>query len=879
MRNLINLLLSIVGLIIFILLVFMTFFYQPNYLTVPTFKDFSSGATLYNSGTEIWWYKNDINLYDSLYSNKKDVNISFSSGSWEVLVTPPWKYISSYYDIQREYTFIWEWYTILQEWIWEIFIDSESTPGKVFVFTLNTSATVTLEDSITNEKYTEIYLYPHMYIEFSPSRWKLLKWGDRLLVEIQTNLWYVSELNNNSDTISKRYLDHEDGFFSNTIQKIKSLQASAKNILDQFKNQDIDTILWYEIVNKYNSLFVNDEKKKVILKNKILTHVVSILNSQRIDEELINNTKWDLQLLKEYSDIEYTDMMSFLSHLIYLNNIEIQIDTSVSKFMFSSLLYDDLVIEKEDFLLLWYSIFSTYDVSWFFNIHFFDHFLSTFETFKTIDNTSEVIWSSEYQYFSYFLERNISHLINSNSSQVDLESINKILERNINLWIKSYDGSKIWRISGLFVYSWLLKELDIFLRNKFFLANRDSIWLLQINVEESYNVAQMTRLSKMVSDIFIIYDRNEKFLDSQNLRDISIRKDFDISRKKLEEYFSALESYDLYVSKYDELRQEIINIDTINNTQWPSNNLSKESIQKYLSRFRGLDIGKASVSIVDDRYYVVDNVVISGKMFSFDIYPWDDYKLTNIVIDNVEQYVQYKLWLLDSTTSAWENGIEDDFSYFFINTFFRNEPDIDIEEFEVKELLETEDKAEIVFKRDKLLWDSGEFADILDTIAIAYNDIRLERKSTNYDIFITNANLQLWWTQLSFAAQYNLTQIDHHFTNINISSIDSPSGAKFQLKISWKVHIQDIENMLQNLGSIISSIWKIGFQLDNAWYFYEKMYVTYSSFNQKTSIKVDLNGETYTIWLANEEITSLYTWTTKLIESPISIQNLEIHLP
>jgi hypothetical protein len=40
-----------------------------------------------------------------------------------------------------------------------------------------------------------------------------------------------------------------------------------------------------------------------------------------------------------------------------------------------------------------------------------------------------------------------------------------------------------------------------------------------------------------------------------------------------------------------------------------------------------------SINIENDLYYHVENLNISGKIFSFDIYPSPEYKITNIIED------------------------------------------------------------------------------------------------------------------------------------------------------------------------------------------------------------------------------------------------------
>jgi len=824
-----------------------------------------------------------ITLYDTLYTNTDIWPIRSNSQTLDVDISTPGKYISSYYDMNTEYVFQGDWYSILQEWIWEMFVDSETIPWKVFVFALNTAATIDLKDSETWELYTSIYLYPHMYAEFTPSRGRFVKWADMIRIDTVFNIGYVYESlkNGKMDTISQRYLDSDDTFFAQTLQRIKNLQASSRKILESFKDQEIEILDSYEIAWRYTSLFVNDAKKIVILKNRILKYIVTILNSQKIDESIITKTLVEIWKLKELDGQEYEEIDFLIKNLMYLNNSDTQVDTSVSKLMLSSLIYNNLSTEQENFLLFAFSIFSNYDATWFFNINFFDIFLSSFSTFRPVEEDVSIIWNSEYQYFSYFLEKNISALILDDTSEINIVFINNILKKHINNWTVSYDASIVSRISGLYVYAQMLQEIDIFLRQKYFFPERDDIGLLRINPSEAYDVLQMTELSKQIQDIFIIFERNEKFLDDADLRDTAIKKDFKFYRKKLEEYFAALESYDLYVTKYDTLQQKIISIDTINQKQEDLRVLSQQEIQSYLSRFRWLDISRSQVSIINDRYYSIDNVKISGKTFSFDIYPFDDFRLTNIVVDNVLQNVQYKLSTIEENlkNSPWATS-EDDingFEWFFINTFFRTSSNTNIEEYVEQEVKQSENKAEIVFKRDKLLGINGEFADILSFLPISYGDISLVRKNNTYDIFIDDTTIYLAGIDMIFSAQYFLNQIDHHFIDIRL--INNESFPRLQLKITGKVGIQDIETVLWDITRVVSNISWITSILESLWNTPNILYVTYSPYNKKTSIKFDLRGENYTMWITDAEIESLYRGTDQLITRPIQPSQLENFLP
>lgn len=875
MSSVIRIMIAICWAVTFAFLLILSFFTKPEYLELPVFNELNIGAEIYNTWAALTWTKHSLDLYNTLYTSWEPWKHVFSSWSLVVDISRSGKYLSSYYDIQKEYIFTWDGYRVIQEGIGEAFIDSETVSGKVFIYSWNTSLSVILEDSLSWEEYTSVYLYPHMYIEISPKRWKFLKWADMIRVDTVFNIGYVWEsiLKNVLDVLPEKYLASEDRFFLETSKRIRSLQTTWRNILDIFRSWDISFLQWYEVLDRYKLIFVNDEKKKIIYKNRILSGLITMLGQKKFDDSYGRDVRRDLEELETLSESDHQEMRELIRNLIYLNNTDIFLDSAISKVLLSSLIYDDIEAESKYFLLYGFSIFSSYDISWSFNTPFFDRFVSSFLDYRPIDEPQDVLWNSKYQYFSYFLEKNLSFLIHKDTTAIDIWFINTILSRHISLWGISYDASITSRITWLYVYTQMLKDINIFMRDTYFLPERDIIGLLKIDIGSTYKVREMSNLSLQVSEIFNIFERNEKFLSETDQRDIGIKKDLNFNKKKLEEYFIALESYDLYVTKYDEVRQEIINVGTINGETEVDANLSNQEIQNYLSGFEWLNLSQSRITIINDRYYSVDNVIISWKSFSFDIYPFDDYKLTNIRIDNITQSVQYKLANIEEQLASWvssdssEWSQEITFARFFINTFFRDNLGVQIEDYVPDEVRQTEDKTEIVFKRDKLLGENGEYANILGVLPINYGDIRLERRSNTYDIFIEGTEVLLAWKKWGFYSQYFLNQIDHHFNDISMV-FDWNLESNMEVRISWKVHIEDIEGTIWSLSSKFSNVVELQRILDIT-LSPQKLHIIYSPFNEKISIKFDSEWESYTITLANDQVQSFYKGFEKIISSPI----------
>ncbi len=78
--------------------------------------------------------------------------------------------ISSFRNIHHRYEFVGKNFLIQQEGIGELFIDTQTFPDRVLVFALTASAKISLQSSDGSESYSDIFLTPHMYLEFDPSK-------------------------------------------------------------------------------------------------------------------------------------------------------------------------------------------------------------------------------------------------------------------------------------------------------------------------------------------------------------------------------------------------------------------------------------------------------------------------------------------------------------------------------------------------------------------------------------------------------------------------------------------------------------------------------------------------------------------------------------
>ena len=267
-------------------------------------------------------------------------------------------------------------------------------------------------------------------------------------------------------------------------------------------------------------------------------------------------------------------------------------------------------------------------------------------------------------------------------------------------------------------------------------------------------------------------------------------------------------------------------------------------------------------------------------------------KLENIMIDNDNSRFVYKLDLIEL---EWEEKYKTagpdekenyNFSRFFFIKFFSNDQKV-VEEYIVTDTKENEDKIEIVFKRDRLLWTKWEFSRIQSILPLEYDDIRVERNKLLYDIFIENADLKItkatawegkdykWY----FSSQYMLSTSDHYFTGVKIKLYDGIKGdEKFlfwdsEIHISGKVQLQDftenIENMFQDMNLYTWIYNDIHSLYPSVW-----IQIQYNIYNKKMTFKFDSGEKTFTILVSEGKLERVYKGTYKVLSESVNTSEL-----
>lgn len=842
-------------------------------------------------------YMSNISNLERLFSYTWSHTINQESGSgMNLTIESGNKYLTSFRDIRKQYSFSGTGYTIKQEWIGEVLIDTQSKPGKVLIFPINSPLTVTLHNVSKTQEYTDIYMTPHMYLELQPSRWKFLKNADVLRVQTVYKIGYIAEriLYWWDESPIKIYDISENGFLWRSFKYIWMSDVKTQKLLSQFEYQEVGKISWWESIQRYTNLFVNDEKKKIFYKNMILSNLLKLVELRKYDQVLVNTLQKDFVNLRELDEESYQELVVFREKLNEILSSDYRKDYIIPKMALANLSLEEDLDQSIYFPLYSYSLFSLYEISWDFSPNILHKFLQSFSTFAEKKSDNEVSQKLRSQYFSYFLEWYLSYLLENGNRDEDLDSIIDTLTNYINISQVSYGNTITSRVTLLYVYNEILEKIDNFLRKEYFLEERNAGGILEKDWEHKASVKSISWLEKLTKQIFEIFDNQESILDDSNTRDSSIKKDILLRRERFKEYFLALTNYELYVQQYDQSKQNVLNLDIFDDED---SVLSVNQMHDYLSWFFGLDLENASIEIIDDYFFHIENVFIVGSRFDFDIYPYASYKIENIVKDGEKSSFVYKLWLIEW---LWEEkkkvAIEEerwryDFSRFFLLTFFADNSTT-VEEYIKDDVKLSEDKTEIIFKRDWLLGDKWEFSDLKWFLKIEYNDLKVVKDNLLYDIFINDAELELQisnaWSVMNqvwlLNAQYILNDTDHYFTDIGLRLYRNGKIWEDYILFWWKVfeiqgnvNITDLEKVMEN---VISPVILYDTLYNSILWTYPNVDIqlVYSVHNQKMSFKFDYEGKKYTILLADNMIEKIYKGTQKLISQPINIVDITDYL-
>lgn len=305
----------------------------------------------------------------------------------------------------------------------------------------------------------------------------------------------------------------------------------------------------------------------------------------------------------------------------------------------------------------------------------------------------------------------------------------------------------------------------------------------------------MTSIFQLINKF---YSKNFSLLDSnKNTSDRLVDESYREINSTNDEYILAAKDYDSYTLQYDKTKKNLLETKTVWSDSWELA-LNKENFISYMNNFNSVDSSQAEIKIIEN-YYEVKNVFVAGIKMDFTLYPREANRITNVIFSSQNLTVSYKL---DNIKQNWkdlyDNAATDeekekyDFKNFFINTFINKQ----IDQKEYYENITTKpvdtDKAIIILKKDKLLWDQWEFKIVSDLLPIKYENINVVKNWENYDISISWVNMTFplsenWWSDqnllVEFNSKYIFTNTDHKFSSISVKFLDANAFAMSQEKV------------------------------------------------------------------------------------------------
>lgn len=777
---------------------------------------------------------NKITYFDDIYySSDSKVKID-----WNKINLNPWLYYISINELWKEYNISNDKFEVKNLTPWNLFIDVRDNK-KYSIYSFDMIFEVSLKwDS---ENLSTAILYPHTIFRFDTRYNKFLAWADLYRLDTVNRITYINapvisdDKKINSEFIKEVWYlsDEEWSNFWSKIIKFKDTKK-YKEDYEALNKISIWNNLTTNLINKYFSIFYNKEKKEVYYKNLILSEIHSIFTFKwkNIDTKKTSEIKSEMQELKEISNDSYEEMNLIIKHyykvLTMYNNIELLSTKETFWYLLSSL--QNKKYNTDDVSTIINSAYNSFD-SWNIDISWLYDSLNKYilnsyfdKNWKVLDNDkkySDMVWisytlSEIFKWKTSYINEKDEQLLKSNILLDDTNfsdiftSYNKI--NNFLFWV--FDSK--FKETYTYIYNDLLKSLNPEFEKYYFEEELNSNWLYQ--VKKSYNKDVFYSLEKAIND----NDWIIKFLKSNYF---SYKWDLEELKKNISKTsndFLAVSNYDEYEKENDKSLSEIF-------TAWVAvyedekidNSISYNNFEKYISQFAWVDFFSHNLKIdKENQKYIVTDLKIFNKNFSFDLYPYDNYLMDNIYINSTKFDWIYYLLL---TQKSWDTKSKDifdqdekwkyDFSKFFYNTFIKEKK---IEETKIYTYEEPEIKfnpSEFKFVKDILLsTETWEFRRIKwNKIKLWLENIFLEKENEGYKIIIQDSeyndtydeqNIYKW----KFSSNYKFSTNEHYFYDLSIklnkikaNSEEEKMFLWFPIKVSWNVSIYDFEDTLDKL--------------------------------------------------------------------------------
>jgi len=593
------------------------------------------------------------------------------------------------------------------------------------------------------------------------------KYFDYFINEAKKRVYYKQSILNSIQELYNQKLTSTD-VSQDIINKLWKLKEY--NVNDY--NEVISTLNWYyKIILKNNSL-----KDKVILDNFLpLIKYIKLVESGEIKDidDLIHKVQVNQSKIFSLDKINeiYSLSKKNLDYLYLLRNIDKKSFNRIVlnlQIKYKQLKDKNISKNKRDLLNKYYywvlnlkqwnddlelyillkNIYFTYDFSDFaFNLEkYFNDFVNIYFSKLKVVNNEIIVWQHIdivlLKSFLYYLEdylNNFAFDINSpdnwkSSNTQNLTYNINILEKYLflNKYIYFKNNSDELLKTWVFKNKYLLNNILNFIRNKLFSKDREN-WLLVSSNKYDLPEKVEEKFSNIIEEFFKLEKINKNKLQNDPKFRVLL-EDYDKLYEKFKEYFLALLNYEEYKTKYSKLDSQLDNykVDVKENVLW------KEDIIKFLSQFKWADFSNTEILVTSNpNEFIVKNFWVNGWVVSFKINPEKSYLIYDLIIESdIKNRKKYygRMYSLEREQILWERNqkyAEDeekdkyDFAYYFKNKFFDSYSidTWDYEEGNLRKWKKWDSESLRVFKRDKLLSKTWEFADISDILKLKYDDV------------------------------------------------------------------------------------------------------------------------------------------------------------
>ena len=797
------------------------------------------------------------------------------------IVVWKWEFIIRLESLGQNYSVVGDFFDISSLEAGSIYINTQDEKNHVFL-SLDTLVNVWLTDD--NQDITYVDLYPHMYLRLNPSRIQFLKNADLVRISSVFDLWSLTwSLNNDiiSWFLANTWIKSSD-FFDAYIPYSKIQFQETANKFKEILSIRSWEFPWIKSLQKYFHLFLNDTKKRAYYKNNIFSDLTTLVRSDKKETQIIQDIVTELSLLESTPDDykEIRNVIDYYYSIITLNSDFSHIQAKINIHALMLAINDNKISPIQESLLSLATLYEKYNLSWNYSYENLKSFSNAYVIKSWLENEAISLQDKQrFDYFSFFLgELFISRFSSADENLKDFwskdnfNSLLQVMNNYVNINQKIYNSDDQKRATtGMYVHADVLKKLQDFMRSALFKDTRWENGVLIKSRKFQINTKETNLFQKNINQLLSFYNTNKVFLSSQDQNDAALINAYSLFDSQFKEYFLALSDYDNYLFTYDQTKQNLFWIETFGEND---NDIifSQSQALTYLRQFEQASLADINIDLKEN-FYQIQNFIVAGKNFSFSLYPYEAYKIDDIIINNNPIAVSYTL---DSVEFDWKERAESardeeerdryDFSKFFLNTFSNNSTNDTQDVFEINRNEADNDKIITVFKRDKLLSNTWEFASVQSFLDIDFSDIDVVQNNDIFDIFIRDADIEASYetSELSakFDADYVLAQNQHFFKNI----ILSPHTSNLWIKKPeiWGNPIQIIGNI--NLVDLESEMSLLAKNYPNVKYMYnsisknlwvDKVGIRYLKSSQKVNFRFDYQWDFVSILLFEDTIANV----------------------